>query len=256
MNTIFSCRNIFGVLGLTAVSVLVGGLSANAQTTGSPNQQLPQSSKFTTQNVQEYPNQFPSITTQTVSRVITPVPGTSATSSAALIQQYPTKTYPQKSQKSTSTVKVAQSDIDLGTPTRGGSSYVGIAANIGLDGGNSSLGDGNFAVISKIGVTNKISVRPAAVFGNNTTVLLPITYDFVPLRASDPFAEPLAISPYVGVGAAIDTGNKSQVAFLVSGGVDVPLNPQFTATAAVNAGFFDQTSVGLMLGVGYNFSGL
>ncbi|WP_322746072.1 hypothetical protein [Nostoc sp. LEGE 06077] len=45
------------------------------------------------------------------------------------------------------------------------------------------------------------------------------------------------------------------MAFLVSGGIDVPLNTQFTATASVNAGFFDRTEVGLLVGVGYNFSG-
>jgi hypothetical protein len=41
----------------------------------------------------------------------------------------------------------------------------------------------------------------------------------------------------------------------VTGGVDVPLNRQFTASASVNAGFFDQTDVGFLIGVGYNFNG-
>jgi len=97
-------------------------------------------------------------------------------------------------------------------------------------------------------------VRPSAVIGDNTTVLLPITYDFN-FRSADAFSEPLPIAPYVGVGAAYKTGDDSQFAFLVSGGIDVPLTPQFSATAAVNAGFFNQTDVGLLLGVGYNFSG-
>jgi hypothetical protein len=59
----------------------------------------------------------------------------------------------------------------------------------------------------------------------------------------------------LGVGAAIRTGDDAEAAFLLTGGVDVPLNNQLTATAAVNAGFFNRTDVGLLLGVGYNFSG-
>ncbi|MEH2410885.1 hypothetical protein [Nostoc sp.] len=184
----------------------------------------------------------------------TPVPGTVATSSAMLTSEFIQPTSQTTSQPSPS--RVAQSDIDLGRTTRGGSSYVGVAANIGLSGdGGTSLGDGNFAVVSKIGLTNSISVRPSAVFGHNTTILLPITYDFS-FKSADAFSEPLAIAPYIGVGGAYKTGDDSQFAFLVSGGIDVPLTPQFTATAAINAGFFDQTDVGLLLGVGYNFSGL
>ncbi|MEH2319856.1 MAG: hypothetical protein V7K24_22680 [Nostoc sp.] len=184
----------------------------------------------------------------------TPVPGTVATSSAMLTSEFIQPTSQTTSQPSPT--KVAQSDIDLGRTTRGGSSYIGVAANIGLSGdGGTSLGDGNFAVVSKIGLTNSISVRPSAVFGHNTTILLPITYDFS-FKSADAFSEPLAIAPYIGVGGAYKTGDDSQFAFLVSGGIDVPLTPQFTATAAINAGFFDQTDVGLLLGVGYNFSGL
>ncbi|MDP5018318.1 MAG: hypothetical protein NWQ43_13625, partial [Dolichospermum sp.] len=114
--------------------------------------------------------------------------------------------------------------------------------------------DGNFTVISKIGFTKSLSVRPAVILGNDTTILAPITYDFS-FKSADPFSEPLAIAPYVGLGAAIKTGNQSETAFLVTGGIDVPLNNRLTATAAVNAGFFNQTDVGLLLGVGYNFSG-
>jgi hypothetical protein len=180
-----------------------------------------------------------------------------ATSSATLTSEFvqPTSETTSETTSQPSATKVAQSDIDLGRTTRGGSSYLGVAANIGLSGGgDASLGDGNFAVVSKIGLTKAISVRPSAVFGNNTTILVPITYDFT-FKSADAFSEPLAIAPYVGVGAAYKTGDDSKLAFLVSGGIDVPLTPQFTATAAINAGFFDQTDVGLLLGVGYNFTG-
>jgi hypothetical protein len=55
---------------------------------------------------------------------------------------------------------------------------------------------------------------------------------------------------------AISTGDDSTIGALITGGVDVPLSSQFTATAAVNVGFVDETEVGLLIGVGYTFSGL
>ena len=176
-----------------------------------------------------------------------PIPETIGTSSAALTPEDLQQNSKQFQQN------LAQADIGIGRSTRGGSSYIGIAANIGLD-GDSALGDGNVAVISKVGVTKKISVRPSAVLGDDTVFLIPVTYDFS-LNAADPFTEPLPIAPYVGAGAAIETGDDSEASFLLTGGVDVPLNSQFTANVAVNAAFFDDTDIGLMLGVGYNFSG-
>ncbi|MFM7369357.1 MAG: hypothetical protein ACKO2Z_16525, partial [Sphaerospermopsis kisseleviana] len=94
-----------------------------------------------------------------------------------------------------------------------------------------------------------------AILGDDTVFLVPLTYDFSFQPIGDPFSEPLPIAPYVGVGAAIKTGNNSETAVMVTGGVDIPLNNRFTATAAINAGFFNQTDVGLLVGVGYNFGG-
>ncbi|NDJ24231.1 hypothetical protein GS682_21790 [Nostoc sp. B(2019)] len=277
MNTILR-KGVFWLPSLAAIAVLGNGLSAVAETVDivsnqpltdsatvmSPNQldaELETSNQnFSTETtekssvtnftqVQQFPN---AATHQTASRILTPVPGTVTATSVALTSEYVEPISQSASQPFDP--RVAQSDIDIGRPTRGGRSYIGVAGNIGISGGTSSLGDGNFAVISKVGLANAISVRPSAIFGDNTTVLIPVTYDFS-LQQADPFSEPLAIAPYVGVGAAIQTGDNSQVAVLVSGGIDVPLNSQFTATAAVNAGFFDETDIGLLLGVGYNFTG-
>ncbi|MEH1903483.1 MAG: hypothetical protein V7L04_19255 [Nostoc sp.] len=281
MNTIFVRKGVFWFPSIAALAVLSSSLSASAQTVDKASSQLltnPSSTlafpnefstelDTTSQNLSTETTETFTVTNLTkvqkfqsaaieknASVTPTPVPGTVATSSAMLTSEFVQPTSQPTSQPSAP--RVAQSDIDLGRTTRGGSSYVGIAANIGLSGdGDTSLGDGNFAVISKIGVTNSISVRPSAVFGDNTTILLPITYDFS-FKSADAFSEPLAIAPYIGVGGAYKTGDDSQFAFLVSGGIDVPLTSQFTATAAVNAGFFDKTDVGLLLGVGYNFSGL
>ncbi|ODG96811.1 hypothetical protein A4S05_16215 [Nostoc sp. KVJ20] len=279
MNTIFLRKGVFWLPSIAALAFLSSGLSATAQTvetlntqpltepsatvassnefsaeldTANQNLSTETTEQFTVTNLTEV-QQLPNTAIQENASVTsTPIPGTVATSSVTLTSKFVESTSQTTAQPSDT--RVAQSDIDLGRSTRGGSSYVGIAANIGLSGGDSSLGDGNFAVVSKIGLTNSISVRPSAVIGDNTTVLLPITYDFN-FQSADAFSEPLPIAPYVGVGAAYKTGDDSQFAFLVSGGIDVPLTPQFTATASVNAGFFDQTDVGLLLGVGYNFSG-
>jgi uncharacterized surface protein with fasciclin (FAS1) repeats len=142
--------------------------------------------------------------------------------------------------------------VDPGRATRGGSSYIGVAGNIGL-GGDSALSEGNVAVISKIGLTRTISARPSAVFGDDTVILVPVTFDFAS-RSVDPTGnQRFPISPYIGAGVAIETSDDADIALLVTGGVDVPLGRRFTLNGAVNAAFLDETDVGLMLGVGYNF---
>ncbi|BAY13107.1 hypothetical protein NIES2098_63010 [Calothrix sp. NIES-2098] len=275
VNTIFLRKSAFWLPSLAALAILGTSLPTLAQTVDtSSSQQLSESSatfespkQLTTEveaTSQTLPSetenlavkqQFPNAATQeTASRIVTPIPGTAITSAAGFVTQNPEST-PQESTSKPSDTTVAQADIDPGRPTRGGRSYIGVAGNIGFSGNDSALGDGNFAVISKIGLTNTISVRPSAILGDNTTILVPITYDFSFQQVADPFSEPLPLAPYVGVGAAFSTGDNSQTAFLITGGVDFPLTSQFTATAAVNAGFFDNTDIGLLIGVGYNFMG-
>jgi len=141
--------------------------------------------------------------------------------------------------------------VSPGRATRGGSSYIGVAGNIGL-GGDSALSEPNFAVISKLGLTRNFSVRPSAVFGDDTTILVPITLDLT-RRTADAAGQTFGISPYVGAGVAIEASGDADVGLLLTGGIDVPLGSRFTATGAVNAAFLDQTDVGLMFGVGLNF---
>ena len=193
-----------------------------------------------------------------------PQPGTVVTSAATLQPQPSTA----KPAASVTDSQVAQIDINPGQATRGGSSYIAIGLNIGLD-GETALGDGNFAVTSKIGFTNSLSVRPGVVIGDNTVFTIPITYD-ISLLSVDEFEEPVPVAPFVGAGVAISTGSDGddddnsntndddddgELSFLLTGGVDIPINEQFTATAAVNVAFFDETDIGLLLGIGYNFSG-
>jgi hypothetical protein len=146
------------------------------------------------------------------------------------------------------------SDISPASNTRGGSSYVGIAGNIGFSGGETALGVGSFTLISKVGLLRNISIRPTAVIGDNNVVLIPVTYDFS-LRRENVLSKAFGISPYIGGGLAINTGTNSDTGPLITAGVDVPLTPQLTATAGLNVGFINNTSIGLLIGVGYNFSG-
>lgn len=176
------------------------------------------------------------------------VPTTSTISNkAADLLPQPTKPTSQTS------AEVAQLNVDPGRATRGGSSYLGIAGNIGL-GGDSAIGEGSFMVISKIGLTRSISLRPSVAVEDDPVILVPLTYDFN-LRTAEALEEAFSISPYIGAGVAIETSDDADVGLLLSGGVDVPLNNNFTANAAVNAAFLDETDVGLVLGVGYNFTG-
>jgi len=152
------------------------------------------------------------------------------------------------------TEKVAQvPTIRPGRATRSGPSYIGIGGNIGF-GGDSALGDTSFAILSKIGLTNNFSVRPSILFRDNLTIIVPVTYDFVSKEAvevSDDFV--ITAAPYAGAGVVVSTGDNGNFGFMITGGVDVPLSRNFTATAALNVGFLDGTDVGLLVGVGYTF---
>lgn len=182
-----------------------------------------------------------------------PVPGTTSTSATALTTESPETNY-LAFPVETAAPSVAQIDIDPEIPVVGGSSYIGIAGNLGVD-GETALGDGSFMIISKIGLTNNISVRPSVLLGDDTAFLVPLTYDFSILPI-DAFSRALRLSPYLGAGVAISTGDEDDIGPLVTAGVDYGISSQFTATAAVNVGILDETDVGVMIGVGYNFSGL
>jgi len=176
-----------------------------------------------------------------------------STSASALTKE-PTTAKEKPEIASAATQKVAQENqVRPGRSTRSGPSYIGIGGNLGF-GGDTALGDTSFAIISKIGLTNNFSVRPSVLFRDNLTVLVPVTYDFGSgnaVEVSDDFV--ITAAPYAGAGVAFSTGDNSNFGFLISGGVDVPLSRNFTATAGLNIGFLDGTEVGLLLGVGYTF---
>lgn len=145
-------------------------------------------------------------------------------------------------------------ELAPGRATRSGSSYVGIGGNIGIGDGDISLGETSFAVLSKIGLTRNFSIRPSVLFSEDVAILVPITYDFS--FGEGPTGElGFTAAPFLGVGAAISTGDDGEVGLLLTGGIDVPISSQFTATASVNASVTGQAAVGIIVGVGYNFAG-
>ncbi len=154
MNTILFKRASF-LLSLATLTVVSSGLKAQAQTTD-----------FTAADVKTQPT----LDTKAL------------TSASALIAEPSAAQNPEATSETTDPV-VAQVDgttpgtggIAPGRATRSGPSYVGVAGNIGLSGGETALGIGNFTVISKIGLAEAVSVRPAVVIGDNTTFLIPVT---------------------------------------------------------------------------------
>lgn len=141
-----------------------------------------------------------------------------------------------------------------GRATRSGSSYIGVGGNIGIGSGDTALGSGSFAILSKIGLTRSFSVRPSLLINDDVTILLPVTYDF---RFGEGPTGGLGFSaaPYIGIGPAISTGDGVSADLLLTGGIDIPIGTRFTATAAVNATVTGNPAVGVLLGIGYNFAG-
>ncbi|WP_009632331.1 hypothetical protein [Synechocystis sp. PCC 7509] len=274
-----SLKKVYLLIGMTTASIFLSGIAAQAQTTESPERntliiaenteeikpsfeskdadynfmaQLSAPQNDTTQTA-PLDDTIPSDTTQTA-----PLDNTVPSDSTPTAPS--TQTPPSDYTPTTPSTQTPPSDgsnppfggVNPGRATRSGSSYIGVGGNIGI-GGDTGIGEGSFSVLSKVGLTRNLSVRPSVLFGDNVSVLLPVTVDF---PAENLEITRFSVAPYIGGGAVISTGDDTEVGVLLTGGIDVPINSQFTATAGVNVGFVDETDVGVILGVGYNFSGL
>jgi hypothetical protein len=179
----------------------------------------------------------------------TPAPGTTVTTAAAL-STAPVPASEAQASKLVNASTVAQT-LTPGQATRSGPSYFGLGINIGaIDDGDTVLGKTSFALISKIGLTQYLSVRPAVLINGDATFLVPITLDFPSYNLHQ-----ISFAPYLGIGGAFSTGKGKSADLIISGGVDVPISAHLTATAAVNLGVIDGIDLGILLGVGYTFSG-
>lgn len=135
-------------------------------------------------------------------------------------------------------------------PTR---SYIGIGGNIGLGGESTSLGDGGFSLLGRTAITDNISLHTSSVFSDDGVSAFALTFG-VPIYKSGRDLE--LVYPFVGGGIAVeDFFGDFNVNALVTTGVDVPILRRLTGTVRLNFGFAeDDTDIGLLLGVGYNFS--
>ncbi len=177
---------------------------------------------------------------------------TSSTSAGELIEPAMSSALPE-SNPDLEGEAIAQRDIRPGRATRSGYSYVGLGVNIGLDTEGTALGDGSFALYSKIGLTRQFSVRPTILIGGDAVILVPVTIDFPP-RETLRRTSQLNLAPYLGGGLAISTGDSSSVGGVISAGIDSVITRDWTATFGINAGVFDgDFELGLLLGAGYNF---
>jgi hypothetical protein len=150
-------------------------------------------------------------------------------------------------------VDIEDEDVEVDIQPR--LNYIGVGGNIGL-GGDSAIGEGSFAVYSKVGLTRNFSARPAIAIDDDPTILLPLTYDFN-FRTVDPTEgeplEPFPVAPFIGGGLGIEASDDADVGPLITGGIDVPIGDSIMLTGTANVLFIDDTDVGLMLGVGYRF---
>ncbi|NES22901.1 MAG: hypothetical protein F6K41_29280 [Symploca sp. SIO3E6] len=182
-----------------------------------------------------------------------PMPGTLDTSAAVLRVEPKTAVVSEVNSELSGTT-VAQRDFDLRRIPRPIPNWIGAGGNIGLTDNNeeSAIGRGAFVINAKLNLVRNISLRPAVILADNTTFLVPATYDFI-IPEDKPFGK-IKFAPFVGGGAAFSTGDNSSVGFLLTGGVEVPLSRQFVANGSINIGFLETTDIGIQLGVGYLFS--
>ncbi|KAB8333170.1 hypothetical protein SD80_015025 [Scytonema tolypothrichoides VB-61278] len=156
----------------------------------------------------------------------------------------------QEATQGTTTVPVAQTaEPERNAPSN--NDYIGIGGSIGLSGDQTALGSGGFAILSKNRLTDNLSLHSTAVvFGSRTAVSTYALTFGIPIR-NQSSGQVLAF-PFVGGGALVK--GDFDINGLVTGGVDVPISQNLTATAQVNVGFLDDdTDVGLQIGLGYNF---
>ena len=128
---------------------------------------------------------------------------------------------------------------------------IGIGGSIGLSDSRGS-GMSGFAILSRLGFSDSLSLRSASVFGDRTVNTFALTFDF-PIRGN---SGQTRFIPFLGGGVVLDSDysfGDLEVNGLISGGIDIPLSRRFTATVMIDVDFIDDTNLGLLLGVGYNF---
>ncbi|WP_051036585.1 hypothetical protein [Calothrix sp. PCC 6303] len=131
--------------------------------------------------------------------------------------------------------------------------YIGISGTIGVNGVGKGLSHGGITIFQKNDLSDSFSIRGSNIFGgdkNDSTFALTANF---PVKTS---SGQVKFVPFIGGGMLVRAKSNFEdinVRGLVTGGIDIPLSRSFTATTAVNVGLFQQTEVGVQLGIGYNF---
>ena len=116
---------------------------------------------------------------------------------------------------------------------------------IGVGGSNRGA-----ALDSKIGITNRISVRPLAIDNFKSddeqegNFAFPITYDFQPVIGK--------LQPYAGAGVGINTEGSDDVGPMLTAGVDYPISKNLTLNGSVNFDAYGDNDVNGILGIATN----
>jgi hypothetical protein len=138
-------------------------------------------------------------------------------------------------------------DTGSGYPTRIPANYFGPA--IGFGNGGSAFG-----VISRFPFAENYSIRPSAVFGSNTVVRVPVTYDFS-LGDKEPFERNPLMTFHVGGGVQFRSGggtvNGDKFSLLGTIGVDVHLFEGIALVGSFNTDFASNN--GTNVGLGFEF---
>ena len=136
-------------------------------------------------------------------------------------------------------------------PTR---SYTGLGGNIGLDGESTTIGDGAFSLLGRTAFSKNVSLHTSTVFSNDSVSAFALTFGIPIYKSSGDRLE--LVYPFIGGGIAIENVfDDFNTDGLLTAGVDVPITERIVTTGRINVGFADDdTDVGLLLGVGYNFS--
>jgi hypothetical protein len=134
-------------------------------------------------------------------------------------------------------------------------SYIGVGGNLGISGDATGIKDNNFAILGKTAFTENFALHDATtIFGDSTATSALALTGSIPIRNG---AGQVIASPFIGGGTLIRVTSKFKLDPLLSAGVDVPISKDLTGTFRVNVGFINNdTDAGLLIGIGYNYSGL
>lgn len=134
--------------------------------------------------------------------------------------------------------------LGMSAPARAdvGSSTIGPALFIG--GGQTVIG-----IDSKFGVSDNLSLRPFVAFpSGGTSFGTSLTYDFNVTRGSK-----VQITPFLGGGVIVNTGNGSNTVAYFTGGADFDVTDNIELRAALDVPIGNNSTTNVRLGAGFKF---